>query len=157
MHRIRVYVDNSVFGGVHDEEFAEDSRRFFQAVSAGRYGVLVCDVLYEEILAAPEHVQEVLATLPPGSVEESPITDEIGDLAGAYVAAGAIGAGWLDDAVQVAAATVARASLLLSWNFKHLVDYERIQRFNAVNLANGYGLIDIRSPKEIGHGDNEDV
>ena len=76
---------------------------------------------------------------------------------GAYVAAGAIGAKWLDDAVQVAAATAARASLLLSWNFKHLVDYERIQRFNAVNLANGYGLIDIRSPKEIGHGDNEDV
>jgi hypothetical protein len=156
VHRIRVYVDNSVFGGAHDEEFAEDSRRFFDGVRAGRYAVLVCDVLYEEILQAPEEVQEVLTSLPPGGVEEVPITDEVGDLAEAYVSAGAAGPRSRGDAVQVAAATVARASLLLSWNFKHLVDYERIQRFNAVNLANGYGLIDIRSPKEMGHA-GEDV
>jgi len=57
--------------------------------------------------------------------------------------------------MHVAMATVTRANLVLSWNFKHIVNYQRIQQFNSVNLANGYGLIDIRSPMEIAY-DNHD-
>jgi hypothetical protein len=73
LRQIRVYVDNSVFGGVFDDEFAEDSKRFFQSVRSGKYKVLAC----------------------------------------------------------------------------------KVQQFNAVNLASGYGLIDIPSPKEIGYGDED--
>lgn len=31
----RIYVDTSVFGGVHDEEFASPSKVFFDEVCAG--------------------------------------------------------------------------------------------------------------------------
>ena len=70
-------------------------------------------------------------------------------LADAYIAAGALAEASREDATHVAVATVARADLVLSWNFKHIVNYHRIQKFNSVNLANNYGLIDIRSPFEI--------
>ncbi len=76
-------------------------------------------------------------------------------LADAYIAAQALTEASQEDAIHVAAATVARANLILSWNFKHIVNYERIQRFNSVNLANNYGLIDIRSPLEIGDGSED--
>ncbi len=155
MHRIRVYVDNSVFGGVYDEEFAEDSKRFFTKVAAGKYKVLVSDVLLKEISEAPERVQSVLTSLPTDSVEEIPITAEAEELAEEYLRRGVVGRKWLDDAVQIAAATAAGAVLLLSWNFRHIVNFEKIQQFNGVNLASGYRTIDIRSPKEIGY-DSQD-
>jgi len=49
----------------------------------------------------------------------------------------------------VAAATVARADAIVSWNFKHIVRLDRIRGFNAVNLMQGYGIITIVSPKEV--------
>ena len=62
------------------------------------------------------------------------------------------------DALHVAAATVARADLILSWNFKHIVNYQRIRRFNGVNALEGYVAIEIRSPLELGDEiENEDV
>ena len=51
----------------------------------------------------------------------------------------------------MAAATVARADLILSWNFKHLVRYDKVRKFNGVNALNGYPAIDIRSPLEVAH------
>ena len=62
------------------------------------------------------------------------------------------------DALHVAAATVARADLIVSWNFRHMVNYERIRKFNGVNAMEGYPAIEIRSPLEIQYGDeNKDV
>ncbi len=64
-----------------------------------------------------------------------------------------MGSGSRGDAIHVAAATVAGADLVLSWNFKHIVNYDRIHKYNAVNLLNGYRQIDIRSPMELTHGE----
>ncbi len=155
MHRQRVYVDNSVFGGTEDEEFVEASRRFFERVRGGRYLVLVSRVVLDENERAPEEVRQVLADLPPGSVEEIPIDDEVDALAQAYIHAGVLGSRRIADATQVAAATVARADLILSWNFKHLVNYDRIRKFNGVNALNGYPQIEIRSPLEVSYGDED--
>ena len=46
-------------------------------------------------------------------------------------------------------AAVARADLIVSWSFKHIVHVEKIHRFNAVNLMEGHPTIDIRSPREV--------
>ena len=70
----------------------------------------------------------------------------------AYLDAAVLPAASSNDALHVAAATVARADLILSWNFKHIVNFRRIRLFNSVNLAQGYGIIDIRSPAEIAYG-----
>ena len=44
---------------------------------------------------------------------------------------------------------IAHADLIVSWNFRHIVHFDKIRGFNAVNLQEGYPLIDIRSPKEV--------
>jgi hypothetical protein len=149
MHRVRVYVDASVFGGVHDEEFAEPSRRFFDLVGQNRFVVLVSDVTVNELRVAPKQVQAVLKSLDEDCMEWIEMDDEVVSLAEAYVQAGVVGVKSRNDAAQVAAATVAGAELILSWNFRHLVNIARISQFNSVNLANGYRPIDIRSPLEV--------
>ncbi len=158
VHRLRVYVDNSAFGGVHDEEFAEDSKRFFEPVRRGDYRVLVSQIVFEEIADAPDKVRQALQDLPDEVLETVPVQEEVRRLADAYVSAKALSRKWAFDALQVAAATVANADLILSWNFAHIANYDRIQRFNAVNLMNGYRTVDIRSPQELAYGDkDEDV
>ena len=48
-----------------------------------------------------------------------------------------------------AMATLARVDVLVSWNFKHMVNLQRIRGFSGVNLIRGYGTLEIRSPKEV--------
>jgi hypothetical protein len=82
-------------------------------------------------------------------IEPILLTAEVKDLAEDYVRSGVLGATFADDATHVAAATVAGADLIVSWNFRHIVNYNRIRGFNAVNIRNGYRNITILSPMEV--------
>jgi len=158
MRRIRVYVDTSVFGGVADEEFADPSRRFFDRVKRGDFFVLLSLHTADELAGAPAQVKQLVESLPTECIERVRSDDEVAALAEAYIAAGVLGGASELDARHVAAATVARADVLLSWNFKHLVNYDRIRKFNGVNVLNGYATIDIRSPLEMEYeGQDQDV
>jgi hypothetical protein len=55
----------------------------------------------------------------------------------------------LVDAMHVAFATIARVDAIVSWNFKHIVRFDKIKAFNQINFQNGYGYLQILSPKEI--------
>jgi predicted nucleic acid-binding protein len=153
MHRPRVYVDTSVFGGTQDEEFSEDSRRFFERVMEGKYRVLISKETLDELDKAPVAVKSILETIPPDLLDLVSAVDEVMDLADRYIAANVLGRASFSDAIHVAAATVANAELILSWNFKHIVNYNRIKGFNGVNVSEGYRSITILSPKEIGYED----
>ena len=92
------------------------------------------------------------------ALEQVAIDDDVRALAYAYISAGVLTRKRRSDAFHVAAASVAGADLVVSWNFKHLVNYDRIRKFNAVNLMNGYRPLDIRSPKEVAYGgEGQDV
>lgn len=154
---LRVYADTSVFGGTQDDEFREPSRRFFEQVEAGDYVVLVSATTLRELSGAPDPVRNALADLPEGSVCEvsEAVEQEARALVQAYIAAGVLGKAREADAMHVAVASVAEADLLVSWNFRHIVNYDRIRKFNAVNALNGYQDIEIRSPSEVVYGDED--
>ena len=105
MHRMRIYVDTSVFGGVFDEQFSVPSRRFWDNVKQGRYVILMSAVTYSEIQGAPDFVRQLIEDLPSGSCEEISIDQEIRNLAADYIAAGAVATTMENDALHVAAAT----------------------------------------------------
>lgn len=156
MHRIRTYVDTSVLGGLFDDEFREPTAAFFRQVTLGKYVLLISPVTLAELERAPKRVQEALEQLVPESVIPVALADECEELARAYVSAGALGQASMADALHVAVATVSGADLILSWNFKHIVNYARIRRFNSVNLALGYRPIEIRSPMEVAYDADND-
>ncbi len=149
MRPLRIYIDASVIGGCFDDEFAEDSRPLFAAARDGRLILLISDVVLAELVAAPPEVQNVLQALPLESLIEISLSEEVLELRDAYVSAGVIGERWIDDAAHVAAATVARADAIVSWNFKHIVRLDRIKGYNQVNLLNGYGPLVVVTPKEV--------
>ncbi len=111
--------------------------------------MLLSQVVVKELENAPEQVRNLLPTLPSSNIESLEITPEIIELRNAYMAASILGARWIDDATHVAAATVARADAIVSWNFKHIVRLDKMKAYNRVNLLQGYGILTIVSPREI--------
>lgn len=155
MRKIRVYADTSVFGGPLDKQFAGPSSRFFQRVKAGEFVLVVSRMVLRELYAAPEEVRKGLTDLPSSALEYIEVDEDVETLADAYLAAGIVGPASRDDAVHVAAATAAGADLILSWNFRHIVNYNRIHKYNGVNALNGYPAIEIHSPLEIDDADED--
>jgi predicted nucleic acid-binding protein len=144
----RVYVDTSVIGGCLDEEFASESRALLEMAENGKIMLLLSELLVRELEDAPPEVRAVLTRLAPDTVERLFINEESERLLAAYLRAKVVGSQHANDAHHVAIATVARADVILSWNFKHIVHWDRIRMFNAVNLREGYPIAEIRSPKE---------
>ncbi|MCK4659980.1 MAG: PIN domain-containing protein [Phycisphaerae bacterium] len=149
MKHLRVYADTSVLGGCFDEEFAEASRTLLDLAQAGELTVLISDLTLEELEQAPVRVRDLVSELPEGYVEPLVRDGESVDLRDAYLKAGVVGERSSNDALHVALASVAKADLIVSWNFRHIVHIEKIRGFNAVNLREGYPMIDIRSPREV--------
>ena len=145
----RLYLDASVIGGKFDAGFDKDTNALLDAIRAGEFSALISDTLVAEIADAPERVRETLASLEEGEVEHLPVTDEALLLRDAYLAAGVVTGKARNDALHVAQATVARADVIVSWNFKHLVNPVRIRQFNGVNVGKGYGMLVIMTPTDV--------
>ncbi len=154
--RQRFYFDTSVFGGVFDIEFDEATLQLFEKVKTGEIICIYSDLTIGELDNAPQKVRDYFYELPKEHLEFVHMTDESIDLAKQYVTEKVIGQTSFDDCVHIALATIYKADILVSWNFKHIVNVYRIRGYNSVNLKSGYPAIEIRSPKDIiGYGDEE--
>lgn len=149
MRKTRAYIDTSVFGGCFDEEFSEASEKVIELLSKGKWVAIVSDIVAAELGKAPQHVKDMLANLPDDALEDVKLDDEAKALAEEYIKANVITRASINDAQHVAMATCARADVILSWNFKDIVNLTRIRGFNSINLRMGYPEIEIRSPLEV--------
>jgi predicted nucleic acid-binding protein len=148
MVMLNVYIDTSVIGGCFDKEFSEPSERFMEMVRSGLLRLVVSQLMLDELKDAPDHVRAEFDRIPETQIERVSYSAETVRLRDAYLAAGVVGPASVDDAHHVAIATVHNADMIASWNFKHLVNVTRMQRFNEVNEAEGYPAIAIHSPLE---------
>jgi len=145
----RLYFDTSVFGGVYDKEFREETIKLFEMVKAEEITCVYSDLTELELENAPEKVKEHFIKLSSNNIEFIEITEEMDQLANSYVNEKVVGETSIDDCRHIACATIMKVDYLVSWNFKHIVNVFRIRGYNSVNLKNGYIQLDIRSPKDI--------
>lgn len=145
----KYYIDTSVFGGLYDVEFQEFSKLLFENIEKENIAILYSELTENELRRAPERIKEFIKQLPPDKIEYLEITKEAYDLALQYIADKVVGQTSYDDCVHIALATINKADVLISWNFKHIVNLKRIHGYNSVNLKLGYPILEIRSPKEI--------
>ena len=147
--RPRIYADTSVLGGCEDEEFREPSLRLLEAFVRGELTLVLLELTLRELEVAPKEVRRQIARVPEAHVETLSVSSEAEEPAAAYIADGAVGDRMLADPLHIALASVARVDVLVSWNFKHIVNLRRIHLYNAVNIKNGYPLLEIRTPREV--------
>lgn len=147
--RLTLYVDTSVLGGYFDIEFSKETQKLFDNLADSRYDIMYSSVTEDELLSAPLQVQELLKTIPQNLKTRVELTEEAVELADTYIKEKVVGKTSREDCLHIALATINKADVLVSWNFKHIVNIFRIRGYNAVNLKLGYTQIDIRSPKDI--------
>ena len=111
--------------------------------------LVLSNLTVQELAGAPDAVRRRLADVPVEHIEMLQLDTEAATLADAYLAAGVLLPRMRADAQHIAIATVARVDVLVSWNFKHIVNLQRIHGYNSVNLRQGYPMIEIRTPREV--------
>nr|VFK48817.1 MAG: PIN domain-containing protein [Candidatus Kentron sp. TC]VFK52222.1 MAG: PIN domain-containing protein [Candidatus Kentron sp. TC] len=145
---MKVYADTSVFGGVFDKEFAEPTKQLFAEMDAGRFTLVTSAIVEAEIEPAPDRIRGFF-TRYESIAEIARVTEGALSLQRQYIDSGIVTPKFAEDALHVALATVSGCALIVSWNFKHIVHFDKIPKYNAVNTRNGYGQIGIYSPREV--------
>ena len=149
MKQQRIYIDTSIVGGFFDEEFEKETKLLFKRLENREIVFVISEVLSDELVDAPQRVKTLLDNYNNVYLEKVPLTDEAKELADNYIAENIVGKTSLDDCRHIAIATINKVDVLASWNFKHIVNLNRIKGYNAVNLKNGYQMLEIRNPKEL--------
>ena len=144
-----VYVDTSVVGGAFDEEFKFWTELFFKQVEKGLFQLAISDLLEGELLEAPNNVVGLYKEIVQTDVIQLNFGEEAEQLSSEYLKQRIVGMKSLVDCQHIATATVNNIDILVSWNFKHIVNLDKIRLYNAVNLKEGYKSIEIRTPREI--------
>ena len=145
----RIYIDTSVLGGYFDKEFETDTKLFFNRIFNQEYQVHLSEISQIELLPAPQHVKDLVQAIPQNCLVMLDFSLEARELANNYISEKILGKASLNDAYHIAIATVNRIDVLVSWNFRHIVNLDKIRLFNAINLKFGYPVMDIRAPKEL--------
>lgn len=146
--RPRIYIDTSVIGGYFDEEFEVATKQFFDRIENKDFDIYFSEVNETELSLAPEHIKDLKNLIPSECYKYLELNDEAKKLAESYISEKALGKASTNDAYHIAIASVNRLDCLVSWNFKHIVNFDKIKLFNSINLKFGYPLIDIRTPFE---------
>lgn len=144
-----VYIDTSVIGGKFDNEFKLWTNLFFDAVVRGEYMIAVSEILKSELEGAPERVKNYLSKIPEDKKIQISFSEESEILAQLYIKEKIVGFASLTDCRHIATATVNNIEIGASWNFKHIVNLNKIRLYNGINVKEGYRTLEIRTPREI--------
>ncbi len=120
----RVYVDTSVVGGYFDDEFKDGTITFFELVNNGKITILISDLLEAELIGAPDFVKQLLNEIDEENIERINLDEKATILADKYIGAKVVGKTSRADCQHISMATISNADVLVSWNFKHIVNLD---------------------------------
>ncbi len=130
-------------------EFEDDSLALFKNFGFGTNIIVLSSLTLAELERAPQAVQEIIKKVPTEFVEYIEFTEESRELAETYLQENVVSEKSRADAQHIATATINHVDVLVSWNFKHIVNLDRIHGYNSVNLKIGYPMLEIRTPTEV--------
>ncbi|MCL2486955.1 MAG: PIN domain-containing protein [Oscillospiraceae bacterium] len=150
MKRLKLYLDTSVISYLDQQDAPEkmnDTHELWKDIKIGKYDVVVSDVTLYEIAKSPEPKHTLfLSMLNEIQYHNVDQTDEAKRLCNLYFEVGGLPPKSKNDAMHIAIATVSECNVILSWNFKHIVNIRAMTAVDAVNLKEGYRQLRILSP-----------
>jgi len=145
----RIYLDTSVYGGYYDPEFELWTKILFDKIEKGELEIIFSKLTDIELLSAPEKVKKLIDLIPENKIINVDISDRAIELAEQYLKENVVGKTSRADCTHIAIVTLNNADILVSWNFKHIVNINRIRGYNAVNYKLRHKILEIRTPREI--------
>jgi hypothetical protein len=105
--------------------------------------------LEDELELAPKRVRKLVLEINKSDTEFVEEIENAIELASEYISEKVVGQTSYSDCLHIALATINQADLLMSWNFKHIVNIQRIRGYNSINIKNGYKQLEIPSPRDL--------
>jgi predicted nucleic acid-binding protein len=128
----RIYIDTSVVGGYFDKEFQEETMRLYNWFEENDVVFVISDLLDLELLNAPEKVKNSLNMFDSKKFERINLNQESISLANEYLRNKVVGISSLEDCRHIAMATIHKVDYVVSWNFKHIVNIDKIIGYNSL-------------------------
>jgi hypothetical protein len=147
---LRVYLDTSVFSAYYDEAISDrrtQTEDFWRRRSD--FDLSTSAVAREELEQTPDPARRLQLLKLVEGVTVHAVTDMMRSLAKSYIASGVFTEVMYNDAVHVAAAVLTRQDVLVSWNFRHLVNRRRRAQINEVNISLALPTLEIVAPPEL--------
>ena len=145
-----------MYGGFYDPEFQMFTKPLMTRLKNHEFNLLYSNITEDELKDAPENVIELVRSIPKAITKYVDLDDDALYLADTYIKERVVGKTSYTDCLHIAIATLQKADMLISWNFKHIVNVSKIRGYNSVNLKFGYSMLEIRSPRELIKYDNKE-
>ena len=148
--KLRIYLDTSVFSAYADERLPDrqqQTRDFWRRL--GEFEPSTSELARTELSLTTDQSRRRALLRLLDEVEVMPILAEMTSLAQHYVGEGVFALADVNDALHVAAAVLMRQDVLVSWNFRHLVNRRRRAQVNEINVRAGLPQLDIVAPPEL--------
>ena len=160
MKKTKIYLDTSVISHLdapETPEKMEDTLRLWEEIKEGAYDVVLSETVFVELEGCPEPKKDYLLNfLSKISYERVESGDETVALASKFVDFGILREKSFNDCRHIAAALLSGCDIVVSWNFKHIVNARTIKGARDIAAKGGYKDIIICSPTMLVEGgDNE--
>ena len=150
MRKLKLYLDTSTISHLFADdtpEKMEDTNRLWETLMNDEYEIFISDVVINEIRRCAEPKREqMLEKIRLIDFQVLSETDEITELAAEYIKGGVLKEKSLDDCLHIAYAVINNCDVIVSWNFKHLVNFKTINKVKVVNTMHRYKEINIMTP-----------
>ena len=150
MRKLKLYLDTSIISHLFAEdtpEKMEDTNRFWKEVVKGKYEIYISPVVINELENCHEPKRsQMFSKLEQVQLQILERTNEVSTLAKEYIAGGVLSEKSFADCLHIAFAVVYDCDIIVSWNFKHLVNLKTINKVKVVNAINHYREIGIMPP-----------
>ena len=153
MKKLKIYLDTSAIGYLDEETSPKemsDMRELWKLIKSGEYSAVISDVTLDEIRQNKNayKVESLLNYIAEISFERISINEEINKIAEIVKQNGLIAADkHYTDRLHIGCAINSECDVIVSMNFKHLVNVRTIRGVRAISSLEGYKAVDIIQPK----------
>lgn len=160
MRKLKLYLDTSVIsylGATDAPEKTRDTFLLWEDIKDGKYEVFLSDVTLAELdQCKEEQRRKLLAYLEQIEYNKIVADARVRKIADRFVELGILRPKSYDDCQHIAAAIIGGCDIIVSWNFKHIVNYKTIQGAKAVAALEGVADVLIFSPSVLIGGEPDD-
>lgn len=150
MRKLKVYLDTSVISHLEQEdvpEKMEQTRKVWDILQTGRYEIVISDLVLAEINECKEPKRTLLKEyLSQINYERVEITEETEEIANEIINEKILNSKSFDDCLHIASAILNDCNIIVSWNFKHMVNVDTINGVRRITFAKRYNNMDIYAP-----------
>ena len=160
MKNTKIYLDTSVISHLDAPDTPEkmaDTKLLWEQIGKGKYDVVLSEVVFSELNKCHEPKKSYLITcLKQIQYTRVELDNDTSALADKFIKLSILGATSLDDCRHISAAILAGCDMIVSWNFKHIVNPKTIKGTKVITVMEGYKDILICTPTMLTEGDITD-